>query len=159
MQNSSGFWTSSAKSTADQTQAFSLPVCSCSFVPGITAAHSTDLMQGGLHLNPFSTSLACSVSAQLILFVLHCRLMTQLANQPDFGWNSCNIFFFCTIIADALIHGGGERHAGTFQHTKRLIWCVCIGFGRVASWQSRTGILAKLILLHLALRSNKWPNQ
>lgn len=37
MQNNSGFCTSSAKSTADHTQAFSLPVCSWSFVLGITA--------------------------------------------------------------------------------------------------------------------------
>ena len=28
-----------------------------------------------------------------ILCVLHCRLMTQLADQPGFGWNSCDIFF------------------------------------------------------------------
>ena len=28
------------------------------------------------------------------MFGLHSRLITQLANQPDFGWNSCNIFFF-----------------------------------------------------------------
>ena len=26
---------------------------------------------------------------------LHCSLLTQLANQPGFGWNSCGIFFFC----------------------------------------------------------------
>ena len=26
--------------------------------------------------------------------VSHCTLVTQLANQPGFGWNSCNIFFF-----------------------------------------------------------------
>ena len=28
------------------------------------------------------------------MFGLHSRLITQLANQPGFGWNSCNIFFF-----------------------------------------------------------------
>ena len=70
MQNSSGLWTSSAKSTADQTQAFSLPVCSCSFVPGITAAHSTEITGGeaaiGLHTRgaALGTPLACSVSAR-----------------------------------------------------------------------------------------------
>ena len=28
------------------------------------------------------------------MFGLHSRLITQLANQPGFGWNSCNIIFF-----------------------------------------------------------------
>ena len=28
------------------------------------------------------------------MFGLHSRLITQLADQPGFGWNSCNIFFF-----------------------------------------------------------------
>ena len=37
MQKSSGFCSSSAKSTVVYTQAFSLPLCSCSFVPGMTA--------------------------------------------------------------------------------------------------------------------------
>ncbi len=36
MQNSSIFCSSSAKSTVDHTHALSLPLCSCSFVPGIT---------------------------------------------------------------------------------------------------------------------------
>lgn len=43
MQNSSGFCTSSAKSTADHTHAFSLPECSWSLVLGITASRSTSL--------------------------------------------------------------------------------------------------------------------
>ena len=33
------------------------------------------------------------LSGTFHLPVLHCRLMTQLAEQPGFSWNSCNIFF------------------------------------------------------------------
>ena len=95
MQNSSGFWTSSAKSTADQTQAFSLPVCSCSFVPGITAAHSTELTEGEAVVEN------------------HIRLRLQS--------NARGMLCACAAIADILIHGGGDRHAGIFQHTKHLI--------------------------------------
>ena len=35
----------------------------------------------------------CLVRIIYFLSALHCHLMTQLANQPGFGWNSCKIFF------------------------------------------------------------------
>ena len=46
MQKSSGFCSSSAKSTVVYTQAFSLPLCSCSFVPGMTAPSMHPVNQG-----------------------------------------------------------------------------------------------------------------
>ena len=35
-------------------------------------------------------------------FGLHSHLITQLANQPGFGWNSCNIFFFFPFVPFAI---------------------------------------------------------
>ena len=53
--------------------------------------------QGSDWTDPHIVCNLCLVRIIYFLFVLHCPLMTQLAHQPDFGWNSCNILYFCNI--------------------------------------------------------------
>ena len=46
------------------------------------------------------------------LSVLHCRLMTQLANQPGFGWNSCNILL---LLRSLMVSWASSRHRKEYE--------------------------------------------